>query len=155
LLCGWVGHRLSVPLSRYNTNVALAERLLIERQNPSLEPTVETRTFRTKGTPEEELIATALQIRSTMNLGGWIVGGLLGLVIGAKLIAFSTYRTRKDYEVDKARCFSCARCCTYCPNDISSKSDLPVVPTVLAQPAPTPAAPAPAAVPVARQEVKP
>ncbi len=139
LLCGWVGHRLSVPLSRYNNTVALAEKLVAERRNPALEPTVETRTFRTKGTPEGELIASALSIRHTMDVGGWIVGGLLGVVIGAKLIGFSTFRTRKDYEVDKARCFSCARCCTYCPNDQASKVGLPAAPPAPSFPAPAPA----------------
>lgn len=116
-LCGWVGHRLSVPLSRYNSTVAVAERILEEKQDPSLEPTLETKTFRSKGMTESELFKNAIAIRSQMNLGGWLVGGFIGLVFGLKLIGYSTVRTQKDYEIDRTHCFSCARCCTYCPND--------------------------------------
>jgi NAD-dependent dihydropyrimidine dehydrogenase PreA subunit len=116
-LCGWVGHRLSVPLSRYNSTVALAEQVLAEKQDPTLEAALETKTFRSKGVTEGELTKTALAIRSQLNLGGWLLGGFIGLVFGLKLIGFSTVRTQKDYEVDRTHCFSCARCCTYCPND--------------------------------------
>lgn len=118
-LCGWVGHRLSVPVSRYNSTVALAEQLVLEKQNPSPEPSIEVRTFRSKGTPEPELLGRAQRIRSVLNLGGWLFGGFTGLVVGLKLINFSVARSRTDYEVDKTHCFSCARCCTYCPNDPS------------------------------------
>ncbi|MFA6543158.1 MAG: 4Fe-4S binding protein [Limisphaerales bacterium] len=122
-LCGWVGHRLSVPLSRYNSTVAVAEQILSEKRNPGTEPTLETKTFRSKGATEADLIQNALTIRSQMNLGGWLVGGFIGLVFGLKLIGFSTVRMQKDYEVDRTHCFSCARCCTYCPNDPGYKEN--------------------------------
>ena len=140
-LCGWVGHRLSVPLSRYNSTVAVAEQMLAEKQNPSPEPTLEVKTFRSKGTTEKELMQNALKIRSQMNFGAWLVGGFIGLVFGLKLIGFSMVRTQKDYEVDRIHCFSCARCCTYCPNDPGySRNFLPTAPVTTAgiQP-PTPA----------------
>ncbi len=121
-LCGWVGHRLSVPLSRYNSTVAVAEQILAEKQDSALEPTLETKAFRSKELTEIELIQTALTIRSQLNLGGWIVGGFIGLVFGLKLVGFSTVRMQKDYEVDRTHCFSCARCCTYCPNDPGNKA---------------------------------
>lgn len=121
-LCAWVGHRLSIPLSRYNSTVAVAEQFLAEKQNPELEPTLETKTFRSKGVTESELVQNALAIRSQMDFGGWLVGGFVGLVFGLKLIGFSMVRTQKDYEVDRTHCFSCARCCTYCPNDPNSKT---------------------------------
>ena len=117
VLGGWVGHRLSVPLSRYNHSVLVAENLLVEKANPDLKPSLETATFRSQGTPEAKLLAQTQLVRTRMNLGGWLMGGLLGLVCGAKLIGVSVSRTQKDYEVDKAHCFSCARCCPYCPSD--------------------------------------
>ena len=138
-LCGWVGHRLSVPLSRYNSTVAVAEQILAEQQNPALEPTLETKTFRSKNSTESELIQSALTIRSRMNLGGWLVGGFIGLVFGLKLIGFSTVRTRKDYEVDRTHCFSCARCCTYCPNDPGYKANFVPITPQPPTPAPEPA----------------
>lgn len=117
LLCGWTGHRLSVPLSRYNSQVALAEQLVSEQARPSVQPSLEVRTFRSKGTPEPELIAHARMIRTRMDRGGWLFGAATGLVIGLKLIRFSTFRMRTEYEIDRTHCFSCARCCTHCPND--------------------------------------
>jgi NAD-dependent dihydropyrimidine dehydrogenase PreA subunit len=132
-LCGWVGHRLSVPLSRYNSTVAVAEQILAEKENPALEPTLETKTFRSKGSTESELIQGALIVRSQMNLGGWLVGGFIGLVFGLKLIGFSTVRTQKDYEVDRTHCFSCARCCTYCPNDPGYKANFLAGPPAIQQ----------------------
>ncbi len=121
-LGGWVGHRLSVPLSRYNSTVAVAEQVLLEKADPTRVPTLETKTFRSKGMTEPELIQNALRIRTRMNFGGWMVGGLIGLVCALKLIGFSTVRTQKDYEVDRTHCFSCARCCTYCPNDVGAQA---------------------------------
>lgn len=123
VLCGWVGHRLSVPLSRYNNTVRLAENVLTERANPPAEPSLEVQTFRTKGTPESELMKQAQLIRAQMNVGGWLFGGLVGLVFGAKLIGVSLSRTQKDYEVDRTHCFSCGRCCPYCPSDAIHKGN--------------------------------
>ena len=117
VLGGWVGHRLAIPMSRYNHAVMVAEDLLVEKANPGLKPSLETTTFRTQGTPEAKLMAEAQLVRSRMNAGGWLLGGLLGLVFGAKLVGVSVSRTQKDYEVDKAHCFSCGRCCPYCPSD--------------------------------------
>lgn len=122
-LGGWVGHRMAVPMSRYHNTVALAEQVLAEKQNPSLQPTLETKTFRTKGTPQDELMAQAMKIRAQMNLGGWLLGGFLGLVFGLKLIGLSIVRTRRDYEVNRPTCFSCGRCCSYCPSDSLHKAN--------------------------------
>ena len=142
-LSGWVGHRLSVPLSRYNATVAVAEQILAEKANPALTPSLETKTFRTQGKTEQELLSQALKIRAQMNLGGWLVGGFVGLVFGLKLIGFSTVRTQKDYEVDRTHCFSCARCCTHCPNDPGYRANFAnSIPLTVAGPEEAPAKPA-------------
>lgn len=117
VLGGWIGHRLSVPMSSYNNTVFLAEQVLAEKLNPDLEETLETETYRAMGMSEDELMANAARIRRVMNMGGWILGGLLGLVFSIKLIGISTSREQKDYEVIKPSCFSCGRCCSYCPSD--------------------------------------
>ena len=69
------------------------------------------------GKPEEQLMAEALRVRQQMNMGGWLLGGFIGLVFGLKLIGISVIRSQKDYEVNKPTCFSCGRCCSYCPSD--------------------------------------
>ncbi|MCF6313940.1 MAG: 4Fe-4S binding protein [Verrucomicrobiales bacterium] len=117
ILGGWIGHRMSIPLSSYNNTVFLAEQVLAERINPDLEETLETQTYRSMGTSEDELMSNAIRIRKIMNMGGWVLGGFLGLVFSIKLIGLSVSREQKDYEVIKPSCFSCGRCCSYCPSD--------------------------------------
>jgi NosR/NirI family transcriptional regulator, nitrous oxide reductase regulator len=121
VLGGWIGNQLATPMSRYNRTVALAEQVIVEKMDPALEPTLETDAFRAAGTPDEELFAQALTIRAQMKTGGWLLGGFIGLVFGFKLIGLSTVRTRKDYQINKTHCFSCARCCDYCPSDDQHK----------------------------------
>jgi len=116
-LGGWIGHRLSIPMSSYNMKVYTMEQILAERQNPDLEQTLYTETFDEMGLSEDALMEDALLIRKRMNMGGWLLGGFMGLVFGVKLIGISTIRSQKDYEVVKPSCFSCARCCGYCPSD--------------------------------------
>ena len=117
LLGGWIGHRMSVPLSRYNNHVYLAEQVVAEKLDPTLEETLETQTYRAMGISEAELMTKADKVRSQMNMGGWILGGFLGMVFSLKLMGLSVSRGRKDYEVNKPTCFSCGRCCSYCPSD--------------------------------------
>lgn len=117
ILGGWIGHRMAIPLSSYNNTVFLAEQVLAEKINPELTETLETQTYRSMGTSESELMANAVRIRKFMNMGGWILGGFLGLVFSIKLIGLSVSREQKDYEVIKPSCFSCGRCCSYCPSD--------------------------------------
>ena len=117
VLGGWIGHRLAIPMSSYNNHVYLAEQIQAEKINPNLEETLWTKTYRAMGRSEEEILAGAAKVRQTMNMGGWILGGFLGLVFSIKLIGLSVNRKQKDYEVIKPSCFSCGRCCSYCPSD--------------------------------------
>ncbi len=117
LLGGYAGSRVATPLAAVNAKVYLAERVLLEQQDPNLESTLETRTFRAMGTSEPELMEQAVTLRSQFKLGGWLLGGFLGLVFAVKLIGISVVRRRTDYLVDKNACFSCGRCFEYCPND--------------------------------------
>ncbi|NOX99336.1 MAG: 4Fe-4S binding protein, partial [Verrucomicrobia bacterium] len=117
ILGGWIGHRVSIPLSSYNNTVFLAEQVLAEKLYPGLEETLETQTYRAMGMSEDQLMTSAQEIRRVMNMGGWILGGFIGLVFTIKLIGISVSREQKDYEVVKPSCFSCGRCCSYCPSD--------------------------------------
>ncbi|HIG28891.1 MAG TPA: 4Fe-4S binding protein [Verrucomicrobiales bacterium] len=123
ILGGWIGHRMSVPMSSYNNTVFLAEQVIAEQMDSALEPTLQTETYRSMGMSEDELLTKAALVRSRMNMGGWLLGGFLGLIFGVKLIKISTVRSRKDYEVHRSTCFSCARCCSYCPSDEMWKSN--------------------------------
>ena len=117
LLCGWIGYRMAEPLSRQHRTVALAEQIVLEKQDPDMPTTIESDTFRAKGQTEQDLFSKATQIRSRMSTGGWLLGGFIGLVFGVKLINVSLSRTQVGYEVRKSDCYSCGRCCSYCPSD--------------------------------------
>jgi hypothetical protein len=49
--------------------------------------------------------------------GGWWLGGWIGLVLAVMLIAQATLPVRADYEADRGKCLSCARCFEYCPSE--------------------------------------
>jgi ferredoxin len=97
--------------------VQLAERVIMEDTGEARETTLESRAFRSTGTPQSELFEKAISIRKQFYSGGWILGGFLGLVILLKLLGLSVRRTRIDYEPDPGSCLSCGRCFSYCPKE--------------------------------------
>ena len=64
---------------------------------------------------KEELYNEAAQITKRFYIGGWILGGFIGLVFGLTLLSLSIFRYKEDYTPNKATCISCARCIDYCP----------------------------------------
>jgi ferredoxin len=83
---GWIGSRLNEPLSRGHATVSLAEEILLENAGKRTEMTNATKAFRASGKPTEELFAEARTIQDSFRVGGWIVGGFIGLVVCLKLI---------------------------------------------------------------------
>lgn len=112
---GWVGSRLEIPLSRLHSTVSLAEEILLENSGQRTELTDETKAFRASGKPTEGLFAEANAIQHEFKVGGWILGGFIGLVLCLKLINLFMRRRQSEYEVDKGTCLSCGRCFSYCP----------------------------------------
>jgi NosR/NirI family nitrous oxide reductase transcriptional regulator len=112
---GWVLSRLHVPLSSQHTIVSLAQEIHLENTGKRKETTEQTRAFRASGQPTEELFSQAAVVQDRFKIGGWILGGFLGLVICFKLIGFSIRRKQVEYEIDTGTCLSCARCFEYCP----------------------------------------
>ncbi len=117
LTSSWGVSRLDLILARMHPKVRLAEQIQKEDAGLAHITTLESRTFRTMGTPTQELFDQAKSIRSIFRTGGWWLGGFLGLVFALKLIKLSVMRSRTDYEPDRTSCFSCARCFDYCPNE--------------------------------------
>jgi len=112
---GWVFSRLHVPLSRQHFVVSLAEEIHLENSGHRKETTEQTRAFRASGKPTQELFAEAAAIRDRFKIGGWFLGGFLGLVVCLKLIGLSMGRKQEEYEIDRGLCLSCGRCFKYCP----------------------------------------
>lgn len=112
---GFAGSVMHVPLSGFNRTVYLAD-LVIEHPEVKNDPNnIDVRTFMSSGKSTEQLVAEAVAIRRQFYVGGWILGGFLGLIIGTSLIKLSVFRKREDWEPNKTNCLSCARCMSYCP----------------------------------------
>ena len=112
-----LGRALGGPLSRLDTTVKTAERVRLEEDGLVEGTTDESDAFRQTARPPAELYAEAEAQRAKVRTGGMIWGGFFGLVIGIKLLSLSVRRKRTDYEPDKAKCVSCARCFESCPRE--------------------------------------
>ena len=112
---GFAGSRIHEKLASVHPQVELAQHLL----NPEKEVTEEMRVnldaFKTAGKPTKELFAEVAVIFHDFYVGGWILGGFLGLVFGLSLANLSKFKYQPDYITNKGTCFSCARCVDYCP----------------------------------------
>ena len=116
-LGGWLGSGLKSVTSRMHTTVRLAERVYLE-ETGQVEGTTDASTaFRATGTDAKELYKEASYIRAQFGLGGWLLGGFVGLVIGLKLVGLSVMWPTTDYEADRASCLACGRCFEYCPRE--------------------------------------
>jgi NosR/NirI family nitrous oxide reductase transcriptional regulator len=116
-LGGWAGSNLKGVTSQAHETVRLARQIYLEDAGQTEEVTDASTAFRASGQQTEELYQQASNIRTRFEIGGWILGGFIGLVIGLKLIGLSVWRQRPDYEADRANCLACGRCFKYCPRE--------------------------------------
>ena len=115
----WTGLQFHENLAMVNPKVQLAKDFLEYetnlKTNQELKGTTEIENFKLSGKPLIELYSEANHIVKQFYIGGWVLGGFLGLVFGLTLARLSIFRYRKDYEPNKGTCLSCARCIDYCP----------------------------------------
>jgi polyferredoxin len=114
---GWAWSKLHDPFSHMHRSVRLAEQVRREDLGISMETTLESEAFRKTGTPPADLYEEAFEVKRQYLTGGWWSGGFLGLVFGIALIDLSIRRKREDYTPDRASCFSCGRCLSFCPKE--------------------------------------
>jgi len=114
---GWTGSSLKAVTARAHETVRLAERIYLEETGAVTDTTDASAGFRATGKGIEQLYQEASSIRAQFELGGWIFGGFVGLVIGLKLIGLCVWRRCEDYEADRAGCLACGRCFEYCPRE--------------------------------------
>jgi len=110
-------------LSRAHPRVALAAEVRRDAEHATESMRLEREAFFTSGVSQEALDAEARAIRRRFAVGGRLLGALLTLAVCIKLIGLSVWRSRTDYEPDRAHCFSCGRCFAYCP--VGRKRDTP------------------------------
>lgn len=87
----------------------------MENEGEITVPGTETKAFRASGKSKEILYQEAAQIRDNFSYGGWVLGGLLSVILFIKLVNLSIKKKRPEYEIDKGACISCGKCFTYCP----------------------------------------
>lgn len=112
---GWSVSTLNVYLSKKHFTVWLAEQVQMENKGEIVVQSNETKAFRASGKPQEVLFSEAAGIVDNFRTGGWILGGLLSLVLFIKVVNLSIKKKRTVYEIDKAACVSCGKCFIYCP----------------------------------------
>ncbi len=69
------------------------------------------------GREVDRLYAEEAEVQGRFKTGGLALGGWLGLVVGARLLALSVRRKRTDYEAERGPCISCGRCFHHCPRE--------------------------------------
>lgn len=116
-LGGWLGSGLKTVMARIHPTVRLAERVYLEETGQVKGTIDESSAFRATGNSVQKLYKDASSIRAQFGLGGWLLGGFVGLVAAIRLISLSVWRQRKDYEADRASCLACGRCFEYCPRE--------------------------------------
>ncbi len=114
-LSGWAFSLAGGPFSHTHFTVRLAEQIVLEDSGVLEGSTDASQTFRKTGQPKELLVRDAERLRRRFALGGWVLGGFMGLVIVCKLLALSVFRRRRAYDADRAGCLACGRCFSYCP----------------------------------------
>jgi NosR/NirI family nitrous oxide reductase transcriptional regulator len=114
---GWAVSAGGGPMSRMHSTVRLAERIYLEQAGQAEGTTDASSAFRATGRELKELYAEAAGIQAHFALGGWMLGGFVGLVTGLKLIRHSLWQQRDDYQAEMAGCVACGRCFKYCPRE--------------------------------------
>ena len=112
---GFLASLAAPSLAQINPTVALAERVAMEEAGRVEDRTDASTAFRVSGRTFADLRATAESVRGRFEIGTWLAGGFLGLVVAGKLIALTVRRRHKDYEADRAACLACGRCFETCP----------------------------------------
>jgi polyferredoxin len=121
LLPVWIGiggfavSRSSSVLSRVNQDVNLAVTMIAHPELKNDPENLDIQTFLSSGKSLETLVEEAKVIQQKFWVGGWILGGFLGLVIGIKLVTELAYNRKEDYQPHRGDCYSCGRCMEYCP----------------------------------------
>lgn len=120
LLGGWAGSRFALAAARVDARVHLAERHLEAKaaESPAILSKPDQLALARAQRTESELLPVAVAVRRNLGLGGWFLGGAFGLFLGVKLLGFSLWTRRTDWEPDTGDCVACARCFRSCPQEL-------------------------------------
>ena len=112
---GWTGSQLHEQLAGVNAKVKLAKQILNPVTDKNQAETFEIEAFKSQGKQQAQVFAEAPEVLHKFYIGGWILGGFIGLVFGGLIAGRLITRYQADYVPNKGNCFSCARSVDYCP----------------------------------------
>ena len=116
-LGGWTMRMLSGPMSQVHKEVRLYQMVLENEERPQEILSLELEAFYGQERTVEELAGQVTDIKKQFQRYATIAGVFLGIVFGFTLIGLSIKRTRRQYDINDARCVNCARCFSYCPQN--------------------------------------
>jgi NosR/NirI family nitrous oxide reductase transcriptional regulator len=112
---GWTGSQLHESLAGVNAKVRLAQQIINPVLDKNQAETFEIQAFKSQGKQQVQAFAEAAVVLKKFYIGGWLLGGFIGLVFGGLIAGRLITKHRTDYTPNKGNCFSCARCVDYCP----------------------------------------
>ena len=112
---GWTGSRLHEPFASVNAKVRLAKQILNPVTDKNQAETFEIQAFKSAGKQQSQVFTEASAVLHNFYIGGWILGGFIGLVFGGLIAGRMITKHHADYTPNKGTCFSCVRCVDYCP----------------------------------------
>jgi len=122
---GAIGGAWAGPaVSQLHPAVRAAVRVAAEQHTLPDAISDETRAAR-QAKNEDEYLRHADNVRRQFAWGTAIAAAVFGLIAGGQLITLSRRRQRERYDIDSARCVSCARCYNACPAGKRKKEKAP------------------------------
>lgn len=125
VLGGVLGWHAGPAAARWNPQVALAEVLARDAAGtPPAAGSAEARNleaFVKRGGDGEALATTTATLRHRFRIGAALVGILVGLVAGLRLVRAAFLKSSDIYQADAGPCVSCARCFDDCPRGKAPK----------------------------------
>lgn len=112
---GWAVSGSYKTLSKVHPDVTLVSLIIANPEVLQDAKNIDVQTFLTSGKTMENLVENAATIQQEFKIGGWWLGGFIGLVIALTLLNQMIFRNKDIYEANRGTCFSCARCLDYCP----------------------------------------
>ena len=121
LLAGLAGSIIAVPISGLNPQISLYRQVSREsyQNNREIKPEIEA--FLSSKQTKSDLYRQAIAIRKRFVGGGWILGGIFGLIIGLRIIGLTIIPNRKQFEPDPMQCYHCGRCFNCCPKELTGQ----------------------------------
>jgi len=116
---GWLGGRAGLAAMSLHPQGRLAALVVLdERGDLPAPPPDELVAFRHGGADKQAVYAAAVGLESRFLLLGRVLGAAFGVVVALKLMRIFHPAASPDYETDRGRCVSCARCFAACPYEL-------------------------------------